>query len=852
MDETLQMMPQIQGQPINPNQPMMPPQPGQPQQPMQLQYNPDGSVLVFTNQVPEEPEPQQDDNLAFMLKEEQLYSIGTYFKAAIEADKDTMQDFSSNLAATIKLLGINASANSDIDVDSFAERYKSVYSPALAETLWEFTATVMNSIFPTKDPVTCTVLGQTSDDMDNAATRKAEFFNSYLRYKDEGFYKELRRSVIWSIIAGSIYVKVYIDPIFNRPTMKMIQPEDFILNQEASTHHNALRKTQVHRMSAQEFKVKMKKKEFKNIDFKPTNIADDEDSNNPVAEITNEINSLNNTYYNSEYNEPYYKIYECHALYHLKGDPLARNFDDIPLPYIFLINADNGRVLSIKRNWSASDPLKQKQEYYANFSFLPSLKGEGYGLVQTSGALASTATDILRQLLVAGSYASYPAGFVQDQRLEASNVNPAPGQFMPVRSGPVPLSQAIFPLPFKEPSPTLFELKNQLEDSIRKPAAILSASAMQQGANTPAITTLVQLDQTQKVSSFILQNYHQSFCEVLGMFNNRFYEWLPSTMPYPFKVAGQDMVIMKQDFNPTIAVKPSINPELQSGPQRMLRAQLLLQTAMAAPQLHNLYNVQKYFYKNMNISDDDITNLMSPDPTQPPPPPPMLDPVSENQRMTIGQPVKAYLQQDHMSHMAVHQQLLGQMTQQQDPSVGAIQSHIHEHMAMQMQVEFTQQTGIQIPEDPIQLPPEAQQQIAIAAAEIAKQQQQNQQQQPNPDVMNAQAAMMVAEAEQQMVGVKSQQAQLEAQVKQQQLMLDEKKLELEYLKLQADKENKQQKLELDTLASSKKVESEAAKNEAQTHKLDLETRKIGMDIFERSQNIATQMQQKVDRTADNI
>jgi hypothetical protein len=75
------------------------------------------------------------------------------------------------------------------------------------------------------------------------------------------------------------------------------------------------------------------------------------------------------------------------------------------------------------------------------------------------GGLSRTATTALRQLLDAGTLANLPAGFKQRGvrvRDEASPIQP--GEFKDVDAPGGNLRDAFFPLPYKEPSPTLLQL----------------------------------------------------------------------------------------------------------------------------------------------------------------------------------------------------------------------------------------------------------------------------------------------------------------------------------------------------------------------------------------------------------
>lgn len=772
---------------------------------------PDGSVAIHDilnlPPVPKFNEDDHDQNLAEVLPDHVLSAIGNHLKNKIEDDKQSQQNFYESLANVIDLLGIKSTNQTSENGESGEIK---IYSSALFETLIDYVATIMQSILPSQGPVDCVILGEITPELEDVAYRKTQFFNNYLQRIDKGFDKELKRTVVWSILGGSIYCKVYIDSVLGRPTMRMIKPEDFIINRDISSHLSAGRKTQVHHMDKKEFQLRKLSGEFRDIKVMPMHSYEMDE--NVIQETLDEISGYDPMMGKTD--NDIYKIYECHVDYRIAEDPLAKDLE-IPLPYIISLDASSGRILRIQRNWLKDDYLKKKREFFVNFSLLPSLDGEGYGLVQYAGNLSEAATTITRELIKAGMYSNFPGGVYQGgMRLQNNNLRPAPGEFLPIETGGIPIAQAIQPLPYKEPSPALTDLKNQIEDSIRKPSAIINQKVAEMTPRAPMGSVLAMLESMQKVPNFVVQGYHKSFEQMLEIFNERFAEWLPPHQPYPFVVPGGKHVIMRSDFEHDIQVITTSDPSLQNSSYRFMYAEITLNQARQNPEIHNLRYAYEHFYKCMGLSSDEIHKLIVPEqqPDQPIP----LDPITENQNLLLGKAVKAGIDQDHDAHILVHQLLQNDPVASQDQKIiAAMQAHVKEHAAQKLFVNMQALLGVQLPQDPTQIPIEMQNQIAVGAAQIAQQQMQaaQEQQQPQPDPALITAQALVDEVE-----VKKLQTEVKAQLDNRKLDIEEQKVHMDIEKLKADIQLRQEEI-------NQKGQLELLKNQIQEKKLELEALK---------------------------
>lgn len=789
---------------------------------------PDGSAIVEdlpqTGEESTQDPNDHDQNLAEALPAHVVNLLGYSLCDAIKDDMESQENYLASVADVIKFLGIMPPETNESEDLPF-KGASTIYSMALFESALDLLASAMSSLLPSNSIVDCVINGEASDQSKDRAYRKKTYFNYYLNRVAVEFKKEHKRALFWAIITGSCYKKVYIDPVLGRPTSMYISPEDFIVNREFSTHLAASRKTHILHMDEREVEIRKREGIYRNE--KVFNV-DTQGEESVVKEQLNEIAGYSPNYGT---NNKSYIIYECHVDYRIKEDIMAPDFD-LPLPYIISIDSESKKILRIQRNWEKDDYLKKKKEYFVNYSMLPSLDGEGYGLMHYGGRQAEAATSITRQLINAGTYANFPGGvYMSGIRLENNNIRPAPGEFVPVQTGGLPVGQAIEALPYKEPSPALTGLLEKIEDGIRKPSAIVNQKVAEMTPRAPMGSVLAMLESLQKVPNAILQGFHESFQHELMLFNERFAEWMPEGGHYPFKVPEGEMVIMRDDFLDNIVVVPASDPSLQNSTYRFMQSEIILNQAKGAPQIHNLRYAYEYFYKNMGLSPEDVQNLLpkppEPQETQP------LDPITENQNLMTGKPAKAGISQDHDAHELVHSLIAN------DPNAtpevkAAVQAHIQEHKALKFLVDMQAQIGFEMPQDVSQISPEQQNQIAVAAAEVAKKQLEQMQQeqaakQPQPPIDPA--LVMMEEVKQ-----RAEQAKARHEVDMLKIEIEREKLMAEQEKTQAQFEEKQRELQ--------------GKLEVEKLKAELENKDIELNHVIKEKDLAIKQIKELQQTVD--
>jgi len=105
------------------------------------------------------------------------------------------------------------------------------------------------------------------------------------------------------------------------------------------------------------------------------------------------------------------------------------------------------------------------------------------------------------------------------------------------------------------------------------------------------------------------------------------------------------------------------------------------------------------------------------------------DPVTENMNVLKAKPVKAFIEQDHDAHLAVHNALITDpkvaAAMGQNPQAAvlkqALMSHIMEHIGFQYRRGIETQLGTTLPPEDAKLSPEMEIQLAKLSADAAKQ-----------------------------------------------------------------------------------------------------------------------------------
>jgi len=674
----------------------------------------DGSVIV--GEMEEQIAPIQvpfNANLAEFIDDTELGRISSEMVNEVQEDMNSRKEWEDQYKGGLELLGMNYEDRAEP-----FEGASGIVHPLLAESVTQFQAQAYRELLPAGGPVTTAIIGQETSEVLAQAERVKNFMNYQITYEMEEYDPELDQMLFYLPIVGSSFKKVYFDPTLQRAVSKFVHAEDLIVPYNATDLKTATRICHVIRMDSNEVRKLQLSGFYRDIEL-PTSDSDGADYN----EVRETIKDIEGIHSESSYNEEL-TLYEIHTDLDLPGfedQSQAGENTGLKMPYIVTIVEKSGEVLSIKRNFNEADPLRSKIPYFVHYKFLPGLGFYGFGLTHMIGGLSRASTSILRQLIDAGTLSNLPAGFkARGARIRDDETPLNPGEFRDVDMVGMDLRQAIMPLPFKEPSQTLYSLLGTLIDSGRRFASMADMKVGEMQGNAPVGTTMAIMERGTKVMSAIHKRLHYSQKVEFKILARIFAMGAPV---YPYQVPGAPPEIKQTDFDQRIDVLPVSDPNIFSMSQRIALAQTQLQLAQSNPDIHGpngMYQAYRKMYEALGVSNIDTI-------LQPPPQPMPMNPAKENQEALRGARLQAFPEQNHQAHISAHLAMIATPIAQANAAiVMTLQGHISEHIAMMSEIQAQQEISANMtPEqqammqqDPIAMK-QFQDQVASRAAEIS-------------------------------------------------------------------------------------------------------------------------------------
>ena len=666
------------------------------------QLDEDGGATI--NFGPEVPEQQgHNSNLAETMEESDLDGIAGDLLEAYEADHESREEWASTYAEGLGLLGMSYEDRTEPFPGA-----SGVTHPLLAESVTQFQAQSYKELFPAGGPVKTQVMGALNPQVEAQSKRVKEFMNYQLSHVMEEYEPELDQMLFHLPLSGSAFRKVYFDDKLGRPVSKFVSSQDLVVPYDATDLLTCMRITHVIKMSSNDVLKYQASGFYRDVDLQ-------EPSDPDTDTVREKIDTLDGK-------KRVYTKDNIHSLLEIHTDLDLPGYEDvneageetgISLPYIITIEEDSSTILSIRRNWNEEDLLKNKKQYFVHYKFLPGLGFYGFGLIHMLGGLSKSATSILRQLIDAGTLANLPSGFkARGLRIRDDDQPLVPGEFRDVDAPAGDIAGSLVPLPYKEPSGTLYQLLGFVIESGKSFAAVADMKLGEGNEVNPVGTTMALLERGMKVMSAIHKRMHMAQGKEFKLLAKLFSTTLPQN--YPYQIVGAEQNIMSQDFDGRIDVIPVSDPNIFSVTQRVTLAQQQLQLAQAAPQMHSLPEAYRRMYEAMGVQN--IEALMPP-----PPQPQPKDPALENAELTAGMTAQAFPGQDHQAHIISHIALLGSAITKTNPQVlSNIQSHIMQHISLAAQEEMQEKITEQMQQMQQSSPEEMQQMQQQIAQELPK------------------------------------------------------------------------------------------------------------------------------------
>ena len=599
--------------------------------------HPDGSITISLDGKPVQESMDKKDradwfrNLVEDIEEIELYRISEELLKGINDDLDSRKEWIEDRAQGIKLLGLKieipglAGASDGAPVEGMSK----VRHPLLLEAVLRFQANARGELLPADGPVKIRNDSNNSTTVDDRLADALEVdMNHYLTSTAKEYYPDTDKMLLLLGFGGTAFKKIYFCPLRNRPVSESVDADDLIVSNAAVGLDDAKRIT--HRIMMRPSTVKRMQilGVYRDIDLS-TPMPPKLDS---VQREKRAQQGIQADTYNPEDRDR--EIYECYCELDIKGFEHKSKGKEtgLEIPYRVTIDVSSKQILSIVRNYNKDTAeLPESRKVFVKYTFVPGMGFYDIGLLHILGNTTNAITAAWRELLDAGMYNNFP-GFLMADTGARQNTNifrVPPGGGALVKTGGMPISQAIMPLPYKEPSQALMGLVNNMAETGQRVGGTAEMNVAEGRADTPVGTIMAQIEQAQKIMNSVHKRLHAAQAEEFALLLECFKEnpesfWQKNRRPaYPWDERTFMQAVDQYDL------VPQADPNTASQTQRIAKIMALKQLQAQNPSMYDPIAIDLEALKALGWSNPE--QFMAPPSAQSKPPPELQEKMANMQ-----------------------------------------------------------------------------------------------------------------------------------------------------------------------------------------------------------------------------
>lgn len=558
----------------------------------------DGSVTISIDGKPlfetEEDGPEGwFDNLVEDIDPGELSRIADELLLGIDEDIQSRTEWVDDRAQGIKLLGLKVEVPGLGGSPDGApvEGMSRVRHPLLLEAVLRFQANARSELLPTDGPVKIRNDNNQADlSQDQLANALQRDLNHYLTTVASEYYPDTDRMLFMLGFGGTAFKKVYFCPLRNRPVSETVDADDLIVNNAATDLENARRVT--HRTYLKPSTVRRLQilGVYRDVDL-TTPMEPKEDA---ARRAKKDQQGIAQGSFRPEDRDR--EIYECYCELDIRGFEHKHKgkTTGLEIPYRVTIDVSSREILSIVRNYDEPgeddpNPLPTARKTFVKYTFVPGLGFYDIGLLNILGNTTNAITAAWREMLDAGMFANFPGFLIADSGLR-QNTNifrVPPGGGAPVKTGGLPINQAVMPLPYKEPGPAMMQMVQNMAETGQRVGGTSELAVGEGRADAPVGTTLALIDQATKILNSVHKRMHAAQAQEFQLLVQCFKEnpeafWQRNRCP---SYEWDKQVFLKAIEDCELV--PQADPNTASQTQRMMKIMGLKQLQQANPSMYD-------------------------------------------------------------------------------------------------------------------------------------------------------------------------------------------------------------------------------------------------------------------------
>lgn len=565
------------------------------------------------------------DNIAEGMDDKKLIEIGTEVVDNTKIDDDSRKDWKDQLDKALKI------AKQIIEERTLPwPKASNSKLPLILTGCIQFNSRVFPQLKQGSKVVKIQSLKSKPSEADVERAKDLSAHMSYQLLSDDGDWIDQKDKLLMLLpLLGTLFTKVYHDPIEQKQRVDLCLPDEVIVNQHVKTLSKAQRVTQIIWLDTNDVITRQRNGMF--LDIPVTELsALQSDSAGSAPEEANI--SRPSTMPGEKIDEE--ELNSGSALHKFQEQLcyLDLDDDDYAEPYIVTVHEATKKVMRIVAGYDEDSFVMNKTKtewikiipntYFNVYKFLPSFDNTFYGMgfSQILYPINAAANSVLNRLLDAGTLSNMQSGFIgKGVRMNKQTMRLRPGEWTTVSTASgVDLSRNIVPIPTKEPSNVLFELLGTLMKAAQE---ISGVSDVMQGqlppANTPATTVVNMISEGSKVFSAIrirLDNALQKEYQMVFKLTKDNLDTSES-----FFTAERSGQVTREDYlADDYGIMPVANAAMGTEAKELAVMQGLM--SLKDDPILNKQEIYMRFFSAMNVPDPDKLFAPPPPPNAPPPP----------------------------------------------------------------------------------------------------------------------------------------------------------------------------------------------------------------------------------------
>ncbi len=524
--------------------------------------------------------------------ESALSGIVTDLLDGIDADIRSRQEMVSTYTKGMDMLGLKIEDRSG---KRQRKQTSTVRHPVLLESIVQFQSGAMAELLPATGPCKVKIDDGDDNNMDELAQALENDINHYLTTVATEYYPDTDRGLFYLGYGGTLFKKVYNDPIRKRPVSECVYMTDLIVSEQATDLENALRVTHQIMMNRGDVKRMQHAGAWRKIELtQPSPIVDQ------AKQKIGSLQGLNKI--STRPKDQQHTIYECYCELIPSDCGFKEPYcdSDIPLPYMVTIDKDSRTVLDMRRIWKEGDENYQRQLPFVMYGLVPGLGFLNLGFLHLIGNQTRALTAIWRILIDAGMFSNFPGGVrIKGTRQSTNEIQPGPGEWPEIDTGPAEdIRSALMPLPYKEPSAVFIQLSEIIGSDAQRMGSVVEMPAGEGKAEIPVGTMLAMIEQQTKMMASVHKRLHVAQKQELMKLKVLFAED-PEAL---YRTNPKARQWKAEELNNLMLV-PASDPNIPSQAHRIMQATALVTLASNNPDIYDKFAAHQHALRTIGITD---------------------------------------------------------------------------------------------------------------------------------------------------------------------------------------------------------------------------------------------------------